>query len=158
MAAAAASEGCTLKRLVPLGRLHATRLPWSSSQRKVTAATILPDTGIQSPSRWTTREVAARFLLGFFCLLLKCMSCLYVLEMKHLLVSSLANIFSQSVGHLFILFMVSFVVQKLVSLIRSHLFIFACISIASDKAFLKNCFKYVEGENGKYDKIVKKNT
>jgi hypothetical protein len=86
------------------------------------------------------------------------MSCLYVLEIKHLLVSSLANIFSQSVGHLFILFMVSFVVQNLVSLIRSHLFIFACISIASDKAFLKNCFKYVEGENGKYDKIVKKNT
>ena len=86
------------------------------------------------------------------------MRCLYVLEIKHLLVSSLANIFSQSVGHLFILFLVSFVVQKRVSLIRFYLFIFACISIASDKAFLKNYFKYVEGENGKYDKIVKKNT
>ena len=35
-----------------------------------------------------------------------------------------ANIFSQSVGCLFVLFMVSFVVQKLLSLIRSCLFIF----------------------------------
>ena len=84
--------------------------------------------------------------------------CLFVLEIKPSTVASFANIFSQSIGYLFILFMVSFVVQKLVSLIRSHLFIFACISIASDKAFLKNCFKYVEGENGKYEKIVKKNT
>ena len=40
------------------------------------------------------------------------------------LVTSSANIFSHSVGCLFILFMVSFVVQKLVNLIRSHLFIF----------------------------------
>ena len=41
-----------------------------------------------------------------------------------------ANIFSQSVGCLFILFMVSFAVQKFVSLIRSHLFTFAFISFA----------------------------
>ena len=37
---------------------------------------------------------------------------------------SLAKIFSHSVGCLFILFRVSFPVQKLLSLIRSHLFIF----------------------------------
>ena len=37
-------------------------------------------------------------------------------------VASFANIFS--LGRLFILFMVSFVVQKLLSLIKSHLFIF----------------------------------
>uniref|UniRef100_A0A8D0PAW3 Uncharacterized protein n=1 Tax=Sus scrofa TaxID=9823 RepID=A0A8D0PAW3_PIG len=37
---------------------------------------------------------------------------------------SLAKIFSHSVGCLFILFRVSFAVQKLLSLIRSHLFIF----------------------------------
>ena len=39
-------------------------------------------------------------------------------------VDSLAKIFSHSVGCLFVLFRVSFAVQKLLSLIRSHLFIF----------------------------------
>ena len=63
---------------------------------------------------------SAHILIGSF----------FVIELYELLVTSFANIFSQSVGCLFILFMVSFVVQKLVSLIRSHLFIFAFISIA----------------------------
>ena len=73
----------------------------------------------------------AHFLIGLFVfLLLSCMSCLCILEIKPLLVASLANIFSQSIGSLFILFMVSFAVKKLVSLIRSHLFVFAFISIA----------------------------
>ena len=39
------------------------------------------------------------------------------------------NIFFLSVGCLFILFMVSFAVQKLLSFIRSHLFIFVFISL-----------------------------
>ena len=44
--------------------------------------------------------------------------------------TSFANIFSQSVGCLFsVLFLVSFAVQELLSLSRSHLFIFAFISI-----------------------------
>ena len=42
-------------------------------------------------------------------------------------VDSLAKIFSHSVGCLFILLRVSFVVQKHVSLIRSHLFVFVFI-------------------------------
>ena len=58
------------------------------------------------------------------------MSCLYILEIKPLSVASFANIFSCSVGCLFTFLMVSFAVQKLVSLIRSHLFIFVFISIA----------------------------
>ena len=64
-------------------------------------------------------------LLLFFILLLLlgCMS-LYILEIKPLLVASFATIFSYSEGCLFILFMVSFLVQRLVSLTRSHLFIF----------------------------------
>ena len=45
-------------------------------------------------------------------------------------VTSFANIFSQFVGCLFALFMVSFDVQKLISLIGSHLFIFAFISVS----------------------------
>ena len=53
-----------------------------------------------------------------------CMSCLYILEISPLLVAAFANIFSQSVGCLFVLLMVSFTVQKLLCLIRSHSFIF----------------------------------
>ena len=55
------------------------------------------------------------------------MSPLHILEVKTLLVASFANIFSQFIGCLFTLFMVA--IQKLVSLIRSHLLIFALISI-----------------------------
>ena len=51
------------------------------------------------------------------------MSCLSILEINPLSVASFANIFSHSVGCLFVLFMVSFAVEKLVSLIRFHLFI-----------------------------------
>ena len=51
-----------------------------------------------------------------------------MLGINLLLVISFANIFSHSVGCLFILSVVSFVVQNLLSLIRSHLFIFAFIS------------------------------
>ena len=57
------------------------------------------------------------------------MICLCILEMKPLSVTSFVNIFSHSVGCLLILFMVSFAVQKLLSLIRTHLLIFALISI-----------------------------
>ena len=48
------------------------------------------------------------------------MSCLYILEINPLLVASFANIFSQTMGCLFVLFVVSFAVQKFLSLIRSH--------------------------------------
>ena len=77
-------------------------------------------------------KYSAHFLIGLFVLLLlllSCMSYLYVLEIKALSVAPFANIFSHSVGCLHFL-MVSFAVQKLVSLIRSHLFIFGFISIA----------------------------
>ena len=46
------------------------------------------------------------------------------MQINHLSVASSANIFSHSEGYLFILFMVSFAVQRLVSLIRHHLFAF----------------------------------
>ena len=49
---------------------------------------------------------------------------------KALSVASFASIFSRSVGFLFILFMVSFAMQKLIILMKSHLFIFAFISFA----------------------------
>ena len=60
---------------------------------------------------------------------LSCRSHLYIFEINSLSVASFAIIFSHSEGCLFTLFIVSFVVQKLLSLIRSHLFIFCFISI-----------------------------
>ena len=45
-------------------------------------------------------------------------------------VASFASIFSHSEGCLLVLFMVSFAVQKLLSFIRPHLFIFVFISIS----------------------------
>ena len=66
-----------------------------------------------------------------FLLLLSCMSCLYILEIKRFSVVSFASI---SVGCLFVFFlfffkMVSFSVQKLVSLIMFNLFIYVCIPV-----------------------------
>ena len=69
------------------------------------------------------------FGLGcLFFLILSCMSCLYILEINPLSTDSFANIFSHSECCLFILFMVSFAVQKLWSFLRSHLFIFIFIT------------------------------
>ena len=57
------------------------------------------------------------------------MNYLYILDINLLLVSSFANIFSHSMGCLFVLFMVSFAVQKLLNLIKSYLFIFIFITL-----------------------------
>ena len=68
----------------------------------------------------------AYFLIGSLIFLeLSCRSCLYIFEINYLSVASFVIIFSHSEGCLFTLLIVSFVVQKLLSLIRSHLFIFA---------------------------------
>ena len=72
----------------------------------------------------------SHFLIGLFAfLVLSCMSCLYILEINPLSVVSFAMIFSHSEGCFFTLLIVYFVVQKLLSLIRSHLFTFVFISI-----------------------------
>jgi len=65
----------------------------------------------------------AHFLIGSFIFLeLSCRSCLYIFEISCLSVASFSIIFSHSEGCLFTFLRVSFVVQKLLSLIRSHLF------------------------------------
>ena len=61
--------------------------------------------------------------------ILSYISCLYILEINSLLVVSLAIIFSHSEGCLSTLLIVSFTVQKLLSLIRFHLFTFVFIPI-----------------------------
>ena len=67
----------------------------------------------------------SHFLIGLFVfLVLSCMSCLCVLEINPLSSVSFAMIFSHSEGCLFTLLIVSFAVQKPLSLTRSHLFTF----------------------------------
>ena len=69
------------------------------------------------------------FWIGSFIFLkLSCRSCLYIFGISCLSVASFAIIFSYSEGCLFTLLIFSFVVQKLLILIRPHLFIFAFIS------------------------------
>ena len=71
----------------------------------------------------------AHFLIRLFVfLVLSCMSCLYILEINSLSIVSFPIIFSHSEGCLFTLLIVCFDVQKLLRLIRSHLFIFVFIS------------------------------
>ena len=65
------------------------------------------------------------FLVELFVFLaFSCMSCLYIFEINTLSVVSFAIISSHSEGCFFTLLIVSFAVQKLLSLMRSHLFTF----------------------------------
>ena len=70
-----------------------------------------------------------QFLNGLFVfLVLSCMSCLYILEIIPLSVVSFAIIFFHADGSVFTLLIVSFAMQKLLNLIRSHLYTFVFIS------------------------------
>ena len=72
----------------------------------------------------------SHFLIGLFVfLLLSCLSCLYILEINSLSVVSFAIIFSHSEDYFFTLLIVSFAVQRVFSLTRSHLFTFVLISV-----------------------------
>ena len=67
----------------------------------------------------------AHFLIGSFIFLeLSYKSCLYIFEINSLSVSSFAIIFSHSEGCLFTLLIISFIVQNILSLSRSHLLIY----------------------------------
>ena len=96
---------------------------------------------------------SAHFLIGLFVFLtLSSMSCLGILEI--IPYQSFANIFSHSVGCLFVLSMVSFAVQKLLSLIRFHLFIFAFVPFALGDGSKKNtAMIYVEEFSSRSSKV-----
>ena len=76
---------------------------------------------------------------------------MYIFEINPLSVASFGIIFSHPEGCLFTLLIVSFVVQKLLSLIRSHLFIFCFyfqysgMWVIEDPAviYVRECFAYV---------------
>ena len=88
------------------------------------------------------------FSIGFL-KLLNCISCFYILEIKPLSIISFANIFSQCKDCLCILFMVSLVVQKLISLIISHLNYLLLFQLPSETDLnhwynlCRECFAYV---------------
>ena len=72
----------------------------------------------------------SHFLIGLFAfLVLSYMSCLYILEINSLSAVLFDIISSHSEDCLLTLLIVSFIVQKLLRLIRSHFFIFYFISI-----------------------------
>ena len=73
----------------------------------------------------------AYFLSGLFAfLVLSHMSSLCILEIKPLSEASLAKMFYHTVGFLFILLIFSLAVQKLFTLMLSHLFTFSFIFLA----------------------------
>ena len=88
-------------------------------------------------------KISVHILYPFFnqvvCfLLLSCVSSLYILEINPLLDIWFASIFSQFVDCLFILFLVSFALQKLFNL-KSHLFIFSFVFLVPvDMVFAKS--------------------
>lgn len=84
---------------------------------------------------------SAQMSLGCCCLIVSQISSWYIQEIKPLWVSLFANIFCHLVGCVFILFMGSFVVQKLLGLIRPHLFISVFISILVGHGSKKYCWK-----------------
>ena len=72
---------------------------------------------------------------------------MYIFKINYLSVVLFAIIFSHSEGCLFTLLIVSFIVQNLLSLIRSHLFIFAFISITLGGGHRGSCCDVCQMEN-----------
>ena len=82
-------------------------------------------------------QVLLYFLIGLFVFLVwNHVRLLYILEIKPLCEVSLANIFSHTVGSLFILLMF-LAVKKLFILMKSHLFIFSFMSLALGDILVK---------------------
>ena len=82
----------------------------------------------------------SHFLIGLFIFLeLICRCCLHIFEINSLSIASFAIVFSHSEGCLFTLLIVSFVLQKLLSLIRPQLFIFALFPLLWEVGHRGSC-------------------
>ena len=73
---------------------------------------------------------------------MSCLSYLYILKINPLSFTTFANIFSHSMAYLFTLFMISFAVQKYLSVIKFHLFIMVFISISLRQRSKKTLLQY----------------
>ena len=80
------------------------------------------------------------FLIGSFIFLeLSCRSCLYIFEINSLSVALFAIIFYHSEGYLSTLLIGSFIVQKLLSLVRSHLLILLLFPLPRKVGHIGSC-------------------
>ena len=80
----------------------------------------------------------AHFLIGLFVFLeWSHVSSLYILEIRPLSEVSLENMFSHTVGSLFILMLFSLAVQKLFILMKNHLFILSFMFLAPGDILVK---------------------
>ena len=84
---------------------------------------------MSSFEKYLFRSFSYSLIVLFVFLVLSCMSCLYILEISSLSAVLFAIIFSHFEGCLFTLLILSFAMQKLLSLIRPHLFTFVFISL-----------------------------
>ena len=80
----------------------------------------------------------AHFFIGLLVFLeWSCVNYLYILEIKPLSEVSLANMFSHTVGSLFIFMLFSLPMQKLFILMKSNLFILSFMSLALEDISVK---------------------
>ena len=98
---------------------------------------------ISSLQKYLFRSFAHFLIVFFVFLVLSCMNCLYILEINSWSVVSFAIIFSHSKGCLFTLLIVSFAMQKLLSLIRSHFFYFCLYFCYSRRWVIEDLVIYV---------------
>ena len=83
-------------------------------------------------------QVLCPFLIGLLVFLeWSCLSSLCILEIKSLSEVSFANVFSHTVGSLFILMLFSLAMKMLFILMRSHLFILSFMSLALGDILVK---------------------
>ena len=95
--------------------------------------------GHLSSRLWRNVSLGPLPILGVVFLISNGMSCLDILDIKPSSISLFSNTFSHSIGCLFVLFMISFAMQKLLHLTRSHLSIFTFFFQPWETDLRKHC-------------------